>query len=104
MMNRSLVVSIPHRLGKQAAIARLQHGLDQAVQNFGQVLQVEEQRWSGDRLSFRVSALLQRIEGTIDVAEDHVRIEMMLPWLLARLTHGIRDVIAKRGALLLEKK
>ena len=42
--------------------------------------------------------------GTIDVAEEHVRIEVMLPWLLAAFADRIAPVIRKEGTLLLEKK
>jgi hypothetical protein len=38
------------------------------------------------------------------VADDHVTVNVTLPWLLARLATNLQDVIAKRGALLLEKK
>jgi hypothetical protein len=33
-----------------------------------------------------------------------VTVNVTLPWLLARLATNLQDVIAKRGALLLEKK
>ena len=40
----------------------------------------------------------------IDVAEDHLRLEVSLPWLLAKLTERFVPAIRKEGALLLEKK
>ena len=103
-MTEPLVVSIPHRLGKQEALARLKGGLDRAAAAVTPLVTVNEQRWAGDRLYFLVSALQQQASGTVDVADDHVRIEVALPWLLARLATNLQDVIARRGALLLEKK
>jgi hypothetical protein len=68
------------------------------------VFAVQEEIWSGDRLQFRVSALAQVASGTIDVADDHVRLEVTLPWLLAKLAEAIQPAIKKQGTLMLEKK
>jgi len=40
----------------------------------------------------------------MQVADDHVRLEVMLPWLLAMLAERTRPLIEKEGQLLLEKK
>ena len=103
-MNAPLIVEIPHRLGKDEAIRRLKSGLGRASAQFGNVLQIQEEIWSGDRLSFRVEALRQTASGTVDVRDDNVRIEVTLPWLLARLADGIQAAIRKSGTLMLEKK
>ena len=103
-MSAPLVVEIPHRLGKEEAVRRLKGGIGKASSQYGNMVQVHEEIWSGDRLSFRVEALRQMVSGTVDVREENVRIEVMLPWLLARLASGIQAAIRKSGALLLEKK
>jgi hypothetical protein len=103
-MSKPLVVSIPHRLGKDEAIRRLKDGLGNARTNFAHLLAVQEEVWSGDRLQFRVSALGQMASGIIDVAEDHVRLEVTLPWLLAKFAEAIQPAIRKQGTLMLEKK
>jgi hypothetical protein len=46
----------------------------------------------------------QLASGSIDVAEDHVRLEVFLPWLLAVLAETVHPLIRKEGTLLLEKK
>jgi hypothetical protein len=51
-----------------------------------------------------VRALGQSASGSIDVAEDYVRLEVFLPWLLAKLVGTIQLLVRKEGALLLEKK
>jgi len=103
-MSAPLVVEIPHRLGKDEAIRRLKGGLARANSQYAQVLQVHEEIWSGDRLSFRVEAMRQMASGTVDVGEDRVRVEVTLPWLLARLASGIQTAIRRSGSLMLEKK
>ena len=102
-MSTPLVISIPHRLGKDEAVRRIKSGLDRAIQQFGTVLRVDEEVWHGSRLTFRVTALNQAASGTVDVADDHVRIEIALPWLLARLASRIQDTIVGRGTQLLDR-
>ncbi len=102
-MSQPIVVSIPHRLGKDEALRRLKPGLSGAAATFP-VLKVDEELWSGDRLTFRVRALGQAASGTVDVAEDHVRLEVTLPWLLQKFAEVAQAAIRARGKLLLEKK
>jgi hypothetical protein len=98
------IVSIPHKLGKDEATRRLKAGLGSIRSEYGKILQVHEEIWSGDRLAFQLTALKQRVGGTISVAEDHVRLEVMLPWLLAGLAHGVQATIRARATRMLEKK
>ena len=100
-MSPPLTVNIPHRLGKDEARRRIEGGLGRAKGEFARLLTLEEEVWSGDTLSFRVAALGQRASGTIDVHEDHVRLVVTLPWLLARFAHGVQRVVGKRGEQLL---
>ena len=102
-MSAPFIVSIPHRLGREEATRRLKGGLSRAAASVP-VLTVDEERWNGDRMDFRVRALGQAASGHIDVADDHVRIEVMLPWLLQRFAQAAQAVIRERGTLLLTKK
>jgi Putative polyhydroxyalkanoic acid system protein (PHA_gran_rgn) len=103
-MSKPLVVSIPHRLGRDEAVHRLKSGLGSMRANFGHLFSVEEETWSGEHLDFRVSALGQSATGTIDVADDHVVLEVALPWLLAKLAEAAQPLIRKEGTLMLERK
>ena len=101
-MSAPLVVSIPHRLGRVEAARRLKGGLGRAAATIP-VLQVEEERWEGDHMDFRVRALGQVATGQIDVGDDHVRLAVVLPWLLQRFAEVAQAAIQKRGQLLLTK-
>jgi Putative polyhydroxyalkanoic acid system protein (PHA_gran_rgn) len=103
-MSKPLVVSIPHRMGRDEAVHRLKSGLGSMRANFGHLFSVEEETWSGEHLDFRVSALGQSATGTIDVADDHVVLEVALPWLLAKLAEAAQPLIRKEGTLMLERK
>ena len=102
-MSAPLVISIPHRLGKDEAVRRLQNGLTRAA-NSVPVLKVDEERWDGDQMFFRVRALGQAASGHIDVADEYVRVEVVLPWLLQRFAEVAQAAIRSRGQLLLSKK
>ncbi len=99
-MSAPLIVSIPHSLGREEAARRLKAGLTRATASVP-MLQVDEERWEGDRLIFRVRALGQVASGHLDVAEDHARLEVTLPWLLQRFAKAAQVAIRNRGNLLL---
>ena len=103
-MSEPLVVTIPHRLGKEEALRRIKAGLSRAENEFAHLISFEEQAWSGDRLTFRVSALAQRASGQIDVYENAVRLEVTLPWLLAKFAAAAQRVIGQKGQLMLERR
>ena len=102
-MSAPLVVSIPHRLGQEEATRRLKKGLTRAASSTS-VLQVEEERWDGNRMVFRLRAMGQVASGHVDVAEDHVLVEVTLPWLLQRFAEVAQAAIKNRGRLLLTRR
>jgi hypothetical protein len=102
-MSAPLVISIPHRLGREEARRRLQSGLTRAAASIP-VLRVDEETWSGDRMIFRVRALGQTAAGHVEVEDDHVRVEVRLPWLLQRFAETAQAAIKSRGRLLLTKR
>ena len=77
-MSKPLIVSIPHSLRKKEALRRLKAGMERVISHVP-LMKVEEQTWSGDRMTFRASALGQVAAGTIDVGESEVRLELTLP-------------------------
>lgn len=103
-MSEPLIVVIPHRLGKDEALRRIKDGIGRARTEFAWLLSLDEEMWSGDRMTFQVSALGQRASGNIEVYEAGVRLEVTLPWLLARFAHAAQRVIGQKGHLMLEKK
>jgi hypothetical protein len=102
-MAKPLVVTIPHSLGKQEALRRLKSGMPRVLGGIP-VMKVEEQAWTDDRLSFRVSALGQAASGTVDVGDDNVRLEVMLPLLLQKFAQLVQRGMSEGTQRLLEKK
>ena len=102
-MSAPLVVSIPHQLGREEATRRLKAGLTRAASGIA-VLKVDEERWEDNRMVFRVRALGQAASGHLDVADDHVLVEVTLPWLLQRFAEAAQIAIRNRGTLLLTNR
>jgi hypothetical protein len=104
IMSAPLVVTIPHRLGKAEALNRIKFGLGRAKTEYSHLLRIDNDSWEGDRLTFAAAALGQRAHGTIDVTDTNVRLEVTLPWLLARFAHAVQRVVGQKVTPLLEKK
>lgn len=102
-MSAPLVVSIPHQLGREEATRRLKGGLMRAAASVP-VIKVDEERWDGDQMFFRVRALGQAASGHVDIADDYARLEVVLPWLLQRFAEVAQVAIRNRGRLLLTKR
>lgn len=60
--------------------------------------------WAGNRLDLVVGAMGQEVNCSIDVQERIVRVEMLLPPLLAMFAGKIRDALTHCGTELLEDK
>ena len=102
-MTEPLVVTIPHKLGKEEALRRIKPALGNASASFPS-LAVEEETWTDNSMTFRVRALGQVAAGKVDVGESSVRLEVTLPWLLHRFAEVVQKTIVGRGQILLEKK
>lgn len=103
-MSQPVVVTLPHKLGKDEAVRRLKSGMAGARNSFGGILTLSDERWTDNRLEFNAAAMGQAASGIIDVGEDSVRIEVTLPWLLAKLAEKAKMLIQRQSQLMLEKK
>ena|SRR5690242_1448713 len=103
-VSEPVTVIVGHRLGKDEAVRRLKEGFARTKGHFGEMIAIEQETWEGDTLRFHMRALGQTAAGTIDVLEDTLRIEVSLPWLLAKAAKRLVPILRKEAALLLEKK
>ena len=101
---KPLIISISHSLGREEAARRIKSGFGTARKNLASLLTIHDDTWTDYRLAFKVSALGQDAAGKIDVADDHVRLELALPWLLAQFAKKFTPAIRKEARLMLEKK
>lgn len=102
-MPNPLFVSIPHHLGKDEAARRLKSGLSGARTNFAHLFVIQQETWTGDRLDFQVRALGQLVSGIIEVFDNSVNVQLVLPAFLATFADAIQSLVRKEGTLMLEK-
>lgn len=102
-MSKPLVVSIPHRLGKDEATRRIKEGVQWAKDKYGGVVSIGQEAWADDQLAFRVGVLGQTASGTVLVTDSTATLSIELPWLLARFAQKAQALVQKQGQLLLEK-
>jgi putative polyhydroxyalkanoic acid system protein len=103
-VSENVTVVIGHRLGKAEAVSRLKEGFARTNGHLGGMIAMEQEAWQGDTVRFRMRALGQTAAGSIEVLEDALRIEVSLPWLLAKATKRLLPILHKETTLLLEKK
>ena len=103
-MSKPLIVTIPHSLGREEAIRRLRTGIGRVHTEFDGKIGHVEDTWTGDHLDFRFVALGQSVTGTVDVADDSVRLEVQLPWVLSMFAEKAKGLIQKQGTLMLEEE
>jgi hypothetical protein len=103
-MAKPVSITISHDLGRAAALARLRGGVDRVRDKLGMVkMQLVEEDWQGDTLHFGVAALGYTVRGKLEVEDALVRVEMMLPWMLAAFAEKLKLGVEKQGRILLEK-
>ncbi|HWD34846.1 MAG TPA: polyhydroxyalkanoic acid system family protein [Casimicrobiaceae bacterium] len=103
-MSETVTVIVGHRLGKAEAARRLKERLGDAKGHLGSMIAIEQETWEGDTLRFRMRALGQAAAASIEVLEDALRVEVALPWLLAKAANRLLPILRKEATLLLEKK
>jgi hypothetical protein len=99
-----VTVIVGHRLGKVEAVRRLKEGFARTKGHLGEMIAIEQETWQEDTLRFHMRAFGQTAAGTIEVLEDALRIEVSLPWLLAKAAKRLLPILRKEATLLLEKK
>ena len=102
-MSQPLIVSIPHKLGREEAKRRLDSGISRIRPELANLVSAFDYSWDQDRLNFRAVAMWQAITGAIEVLDDAVRIEIDLPWMMRLLGETIMKQVRGRGLAMLEK-
>ena len=103
-MSRPLVVSIPHSLGREEAMRRLKTGFAQLKEKSAGALAAADMTWQDNKAAFSLSLFGQSAGGDLEVLEDSVRLEIVLPWFLQLIAEKAKALIQRQGHLMLEKK
>ena len=104
MNNKTITISIPHRLGQEEARKRLQAGVAEMRNKYSSHIANVAETWNQNRMEFRMSVMSQTITGRAEVLADAVKLEIDLPWLVATLAEQLRPRIEEEGRRILEQK
>jgi hypothetical protein len=100
-LRKPIVVTVPHRLGRDEAKRRLLSGLEQVDRQIASAHASLEYSWEEYRINFSVMAMRQLLVGHTDVEDENIRIEIRLPLLLYMLADPLASRIESDTELLL---
>jgi putative polyhydroxyalkanoate system protein len=101
-MNKTITITIPHKLTQDQARTRLQSGITDLKGKYGDKVANMQETWDGNRMAFRLSAMGQAITGRVDVQPDSVRLDVDLPWMLAMLASKFKPQVEQEARKMLE--
>ena len=102
-MNRPIAVDLPHRLGRDEARRRIAgnvHKLEEHIPGGAQV----QSNWVGDQLKLDITAMGQTVAATVDVEDNKVHLQVVLPGMLGMFAKPIEAMLSAKGGLLLEDR
>jgi putative polyhydroxyalkanoate system protein len=98
-----LIITIPHQLSKVEARQRIENHLGELLGQYGSHLDHLDHHWNGDILDFQAGVMGLNITGKVHVEEQAVRVEVVLPWVLATMARTVTQSIEQEGQKLLSK-
>lgn len=96
-----IIVIVPHRHGKAEATRRIKAAIEDAQIREAARFKIAEEKWEGDRLSFRIALLGLPCTGTIEIDEDSARAEVKLSWYQSHMTKSAEAFIRQQGLQIL---
>ena len=103
-MQQPIQVDLPHKLGRDEARRRIANNIHKLKEHIPGGASHVDSKWTGDDLDLTVHAMGQAVETRIGVEETKVRVQVMLPGMLALFAGPIEAMLQKKGDLLLEDK
>ncbi len=94
-------MEIPHQLGEQEALSRIQTMIPKMKERYGQQIKDVQEEWSGSNGVFAFNAMGFNIKGMIAVQPDEVVLDGNLPIAASPFKGRIESMIRERAAELL---
>jgi len=95
-------LAFPHRLGKEEVRRRLRTRSHEIAGHIpGGMAEVSTEWPSEDRMTMRIGAMGQQLNGAIEIGEDQVTIEIDLPPALSFIEPMVEGAIRQQGENLL---
>ncbi|WP_457796024.1 polyhydroxyalkanoic acid system family protein [Methylocystis sp. S23] len=96
-MSSTITITVPHNLGVETAKKRLAERITALQREYVDKIAKSEVTWSGDVATIRVAAVGQTATAQMTVLPEVVRIDVQLPWLLAKLAGGLQGFISQNA-------
>ena len=100
-MSQPIQVDLPHKLGKEEARRRIAGNVHKLKDHIPGGADVQS-AWAGDQLRLDIGAMGQTVSAAIDVLEDKVHLQVLLPGMLGMFSGVIQAALQKKGSVLLE--
>jgi len=100
-MSQPIQVDLPHKLGKEEARRRIAGNVHKLKDHIPGGAAVQS-AWNGDQLRLDIGAMGQSVSAAIDVMEDKVHLQVLLPGMLGMFSGVIQAALQKKGSVLLE--
>ena len=100
-MARSIVLKIPHALGRAEATRRIEEGIARARPTLPAVVSFREMSRDEGSISFAIDALGQTVNAQISIEDDYVIFDANLPILLSPFSGMASSAVGKWATRLL---
>ena len=100
-MSQPIQVDLPNKLGKEEARRRIAANVHKLKDHIPGGADVQS-AWAGDQLRLDIGAMGQTVSAAIDVLEDKVHLQVLLPGMLGMFSGVIQAALQKKGSVLLE--
>lgn len=94
-------IVVPHRLGEEEALTRLQHLLSDMKSRYATYFTDLEERWSGNEGRFSVKAMGFNVTGGVTVRPTEVAIDADLPLAATPFKGRVEQMIREQTERLL---
>ena len=93
---------VPHQLGQAEAVEKLKGFLDQVKERYAKEISEIEGNWADNVLSYTLTTFGIKIDGTLTVEEESVKMEGNLPFAAmmfkGKISNSIRVALEKAVA------
>lgn len=94
---QNLTADVPHQLTRDEAKRRIQEQTNVVRQQYSSLMTNLQDTWTGDTMTFSLTAMGQPISGQLVVDDQAVHLSVALPWLLRLLAGTLKPAIEQQG-------
>ena len=103
-MAKEFVVSVPHSLPQEEALARVKNLLQDLKKIYATQVSDVREEWKGSACIFSLKMFVFRIQGSIDVGSQAVEVRGKMPMGTGKYEDRVKELIANRAKGLLAFK